>query len=390
MNQLTSKIFFIITIFIFGNSAFGQQPQDSLFNKYKEDICKKLTPLPLESCENLIKAALDSQASGTYDKDKLTNAITDTLTGSPVYGNSALSAAFGNAIPLNLEFKTLESKDGNSVLGLTYGIQKKLKNSFIAPSNQWVKSIDLDFNASGTLTQNKLENPRNFLDTKISGYLGYTTRIPIQTLDFGHKLTDYAFDALQCDAGDEETQECTKAKVSGLELLESTTSFLTSFQRYTFGLDAGYETDQSFTAKQEKISAFFFGQFESWGSTTFLSALNINPSFRVGLDSITPNADTPRAKAGDDSKFYRLSGEASFWIPLNNFKNIPVSLTFNYRYFKELNPSEIVKSNKLDSDRLSTWSLTGTNGLFASYSSGKLPFDIKNENVVELGWKTYF
>lgn len=390
MKNLTLKKALIITPLICCDCVFGQQPQDGLFNKYKEDICEKLKPLPSDSCESLIKAAVDSQASGSYDKDKLVNAITNTLTGDPIYGNSALSAAFGNAIPLNAEFKTLESKDGNSVLGLTYGIQKKLKNSFITPSERWTKSIDIDFNASGTLTQNKIENPRNFLDTKFSAYLGYTTRIPIQSLDFGHKLTDYAFDGLQCDVGDNETQQCKKAKANGLALLESTTDFLSSFQRYSFGLDVGYETDQSFTAKQEKISAFIFGQFESWGSKTFLSALNVNPTFRVGLDSITPNADTPRAKAGDDSKFYRISSEVSFWIPLNNFKNVPVSLTFNYRYFKELNPSDIIKDKKLDSDHLATWSLTGTNGLFVSYSSGKLPFDIKNEDVVELGWKTYF
>jgi len=44
----------------------------------------------------------------------------------------------------------------------------------------------------------------------------------------------------------------------------------------------------------------------------------------------------------------------------------------------------------LDSYNLRTFSLSGPAGLFVSYSSGKLPFDQQNDDVVALGFKTYF
>ena len=83
-----------------------------------------------------------------------------------------------------------------------------------------------------------------------------------------------------CDV-DTNSTDCTTARDAGNALLDSTTDFLSAFQYYKFGVDVGYESDQSFQMTQKKISAFVFGQYESWGNNSLLGSLNISPSIRL-------------------------------------------------------------------------------------------------------------
>ncbi len=189
-----------------------------------------------------------------------------------------------------------------------------------------------------------------------------------------------------CD--EEVNEQCQAARTRGYALLDSTTDFLKSFQYHEFGLEVGYESDQQFEASQTALGAFVYSQYEAWSNSGFLGALNITPAVRLGIDQIDPNDETPRAMAGDDSSFLRASGEVSLWVPLPTDQ--PLALTVSYRHYREISASSVVKDANLDSYNVRTIGLTGPFGLFVTYSSGQLPLDLHSDNVVALGWRTFF
>lgn len=365
---------------------------DDYLEKKKEEVCKRFPSLPKTSCHALAEAAAKSVVGASVDEEKLKATLTKDFK-QPEYLNSALAKLFGGRVPWGLEFKSLDSKTaGEAVLGLGYNIDYKLDESKIDATGKWRKQTAFAFEATGTIVNDGDKNPRNFSQTRLSASRFYTTNIPQQDEAFGDRLTDASVKAAPLCAGPDAaiTEACRQAKAEGYRLLDSTSAFLRSFQRYKIGLDAGYESDQDRDAVQSTSGIFAFGQYEDWGTNSWAGGLQITPSFRVAVDSVNPNSDTPRAMVGDDSSYYRFSGEVSLWIPIGNFFNRDEAFTFNYRYYSELSPSDIVKSAKLDTYNLRTFSLTSPTGLFVSYSSGRLPFELKNDHVLELGWRTYF
>jgi hypothetical protein len=77
-------------------------------------------------------------------------------------------------------------------------------------------------------------------------------------------------------------------------------------------------------------------------------------------------------------------------MPLDEFFNVPYTFTYNFRGYEEVSPSDLVEAANLDKYRLRTYSLITPVGLIASYSSGRLPFGLEDENIVSLGFQTYF
>lgn len=367
-------------------------PLQKLLDENEEAVCEHHPSLPKASCVALVEAAAKSAAGVGVDEEKLKATLTKDFK-QPEYLNSALARLFGGHVPWGLEFKTLDSKTaGESVLGLGYDIEYQFSESKIDAAGKWRKQGAFAFQATGTIVNDGDKNPRNFSQTKLSASRSYTTNIPQQTEAFADRLTAVSVKSAQscAGAGAATTEACKQAKAEAYGLLDSTSAFLRSFQRYKVGVDAGYESDQNRNAVQSTLGVFAFGQYEDWGGNSWAGGLQLTPSFRVAVDSVNPNSDTPRAMAGDDSTYYRFSGEVSLWIPVGNFFNQHEVFTFNYRYYSELSPSDIVKNAKLDAYNLRTFGLTSPTGLFVSYSSGRLPFELQSDHVVELGWKTYF
>ena len=381
----------ILAVCVLGEASaqnFADALVESTFDALVEStlgtqICSELEPLPQDSCKSFLKAA---SSDAPVDLEALEAAVRDELT-SPEFLNSTLSRAFGGSVPLGLEFKQLDGTNGSPVLGLSYSINHELAERGATSDGNWNRRYSVAFNATGTYTKESQENPRNFLDTNLKVYGSRATRIPEQTREFGAQLTEYALGDAQCER-EPNSPECLDAQTLGYAMLDSAAEFLNSFRYYEYGIDAGVESDQDFEVKQSKFSAFVFGQFESWGGNSLLDSFNLTPAFRIGLDSVDPNSNTPRAVTGDDSSYIRFSGEVSLWVPLET--RVPIAFTFNYRHYREIDASSIVKAANLDSYDIRTFSLTGASGLFVSYSSGRLPFDLQSDDVVELGWKYYF
>ena len=288
-----------------------------------------------------------------------------------------------------MAFKVLDSDNNRSILGLFYEVEYNLSYQGLNSTKRWQNRSEIAFKATGTVTRDSDKNPRNFLDTNISLSKSISTRIPVQDKDFANNLTEIAVRAAQ-DCEDKESKSCKNSKNKAFEMLNSTSDYLRAFQRYEVGLNGGYESDQNFEITQAKFGGYVTGQYESWGTNSLIPALNLIPTFRLAVDKIDPDDATPRSLAGDDSSYFRYSVEASLWTPVGMYFDQQLALTFNYRRYGEIEPSKIVKDNNLDIYNLLTISLTNPTGLFISYSSGRLPLAQHSDNVLEVGWNTYF
>lgn len=362
----------------------------ALLDEHRDEICARFDALPPEACAALVTVAARSMVGAGTDTAGLEERLRTELR-KPEFLNSALAAAFGAHVPLGIEFKSFDSENGDSALGLGFAANYRLMSRRLDAARGMRRSLAVNLSATGNIVNDSDTNPRDFIDAKLSVLGSRATDIPDQSEEFQAELTRLAVDAALCSEPEAaEREECRGVNAQALALLDEATAFLESFRRLEFGVEAGYEADQALEATQTKLGASFFMQHEDWGDGSFLGALNVTPSIRLALDTVDPDDETPRALAGDASSYQRLSTELSLWIPLANVADQPLILTFNYRHYRELDPSAVVKAANLDAFDLRTISLAGTNGLFVSYSSGRLPLDIAEDEVVQIGWRTYF
>lgn len=114
------------------------------------------------------------------------------------------------------------------------------------------------------------------------------------------------------------------------------------------------------------------------------------PTLAVGLSQVMPNSEGLRAIVGDSSDYLRWDFEIAYWTPLAVVKDRSIDLTVAYRYYKELGSSDPVKTAGLDDFSLLVVTLGQRNGVFISYRDGQLPFDQRDDEVFELGYKFHF
>ena len=162
-----------------------------MLDEHLPAVCSRFSNLPDAACKSLVTSAARSTAGLDVDRDQVKETVSAAFK-DPEYLNSVLAKSYGDSIPLGLEFKTIDSENGDNVLGLTYNYDYEILSHDTDPSSNWRKRVELSFKANGTVVNNSEDNPRNFLDTRFSLLRAYTTRIPEQDEEFGTKLTDNA------------------------------------------------------------------------------------------------------------------------------------------------------------------------------------------------------
>ena len=347
------------------------------------------TALSEEVCKSYLDVLKEAALTKPDDKEAFRKALSSALENkisTPEFWNGvlespALSNAVGN-IPLSLTFKLLDRENADSVLGLAFSYSKDFSRTTYSDKGSREWSYRFNFNADGVVTQNSEENPRDFLNAKLAFYGSSTP-------SFNLKKTVDGLSHLYCYEDPNAIDDVDCAKWTATDISKFFEPVGSAFY-IDYGLDVGYETDQEIAAKNQTFGLFTFIAYEDFHRDTFIGYNNIKPSIRLAADSVQPSKETPRAMAGDDSSYTRLSGEFSLVVPLTKLVGVPYSFTFSYRAFEELDASDVVKKAKLDSYQLKTFSLASPIGLFVSYSSGRLPFGLADENTVELGYKIYF
>ena len=305
----------------------------------------------------------------------------DNLLSNPEKLNTALAKAWDKN-PLGLKFKLMQVEGGEDTLGISYDLAFDIKDLLLDGSEKFNHELGLDFSTSGNIAFDQAANPQDFIQSKLSFASTWWTNINNVPEETGNAVATATKAIAQGICGDCKAEEWI--------VDNGFASALGSFSYFQLGLEAGFESDQSFDKSQATISAFAFAQIEDWSRSGVLGKLGLTPALRLGFDHVDPNAETPRSLAGDTSNFYRFSGEFSAKMPINPIGNLPLYLSANYRYYMELGASTVVKTAGLDQANLFTVAVSGPKGVYVSYSTGKLPFDVDKSNVVELGWQVHF
>jgi hypothetical protein len=126
-------------------------------------------------------------------------------------------------------------------------------------------------------------------------------------------------------------------------------------------------------------------RFLSDNDRTFSPRGSAIPAVLFGLDMVDPLTGTVKKLHQDDSFFTRLRAETSFRTPLSLRNSI--FFEASYRYYWEPGASNLTQQNAMDRFGYFAAAITMPSGIFASYAIGKLPSDLENDQVYELGFK---
>jgi hypothetical protein len=369
-------------LFIWSVNVIAQQQKTSA----KGAFCPN--SLSVAICDSYVKMLKDAAATSPQSviefKDAMSIAakasLNDPQVLNSVLQSPILSNKFNN-LPITMQFKLMERENANAVIGLEFSYSKAFNQTVYSSEGDREHSYQFQLDIDGVVTQNAEENPRNFISGKLAIAGRLMPSFNLEKLKAG-LVPEYCDDEAHID-----NTECFLLQADGVDAFFEP---MGSAFYLNYGADLGYETDQRFEAKNQTFGGFLFVAYEDMRMDTLMGYNNIKPSLRIAAETVDPNLKTPRAIAGDNSSYTRLSGEFSLIVPLQKLAGLPYYLTFNYQIYGEIGASDIVKSADLDAYQLKTYSLNTPTGIFVSYSSGRLPFSLQNESTVELGFQTYF
>jgi hypothetical protein len=347
--------------------------------KIEDNLCEAIQ-VSIQNAFN--KAVSDSSVSF---EESLTDEFENNILKDPdvlnnlVFKSSYVTSRIGK-IPFKIKAKMIDRENADSVIGLEFQYEKNLMKTFISEKGELNHYLNIDFKIDGTVTRYAEENPRNFIEAKLTLAGNSYSNLPRQSLETIEILNSNSPDCFN-------SQTC----MDGIfNIYDNGLEALNGFAYIIYGLEGGLETDQSFDAKNKTIGGFFFASYEAWDTDSWLGRTGIRPALRLSLDQVEPNDKTLRAMAGDNSQFSRWTGELSVNFPIGGFLGQAYNFEFNYRTYQEISPSEIIELSGLSNYHLRTFSISTPDNIYISYSSGRLPFDQRSQELVELGWNYNF
>jgi len=312
----------------------------------------------------------------------------------------------------NIKFKAFDSdKPGTEKsLGFSYDLSRDFSRYYI--SNETARNDGLTFNisAKGNVAFDKAANPRDFLDSKVA-FLGFLSRggAIATTPETQAKLND-----LEDAAAESQTREEFLRNPATVEAARIIRAHMTTQFYCELAADGGIESDQSFSQKQYTYGGHVAFDIKAWNPDSPLSQFNVFdypfaatrlllqndtawsprgsalPTVIVGVDQVMPTGNDPRAMVGDKSDFPRLKLEAGYRTLAGYINGEAAFFEANLRYYQELGASAAVKATSLDHTTVFTAVLLLPKGMYVSYSLGRLPFDVKDSQVYELGFQYKF
>jgi hypothetical protein len=240
--------------------------------------------------------------------------------------------------------------DSGAVLGIEYGYQEKwtflksesgegsgFEGGQAAVSQLTDKNGFVEFNINGIWTNDDEVNPESYSKANLD--LGYEILRP---------------DNIGMEANDEFDID--------------------------FGLQLAFEGDQNYESSQTSVAA--------QAGTMFGSSTDRHIAAIIGYGEVDASNNDERKSITDQNKFDRITAEIHIKYPLSfnsGRKYSPKSISFNYRYFGEIDASEEVKDAGIDKYEFGVLRLKFENGIFIGYGKGKLPFDFDAKSVLKVG-----
>ncbi|HEX7903635.1 MAG TPA: hypothetical protein VF487_07135 [Chitinophagaceae bacterium] len=356
-----------------------------------------------------------SRIPGNENKDSLTKEAIREIFSTDVLDNDVVlkglqhllsdkSGAYNFMRDLNFKPKTFQTDSGGASLGFEYKYDNSWSKVKKTAKSLFIQDYSLSFN--GNVAFKKKLNPNNFLESSFS-YNG-AFNWGGQPLDIDDATSDKI----------EELEDSILArrarKEPYMDLYKKVNSFITVSDQFYLGIKGKFtfESNQDFSKTQFAPGILLGFGAKGWNKNEALRHLNILdypfafirlltgtddeftvygatfPSFLFGLDYVVPEKDSIRkALTGNEDPYSRLRFEIAFKTRVARIGKDVFNFSSNFRWYKELNASDAIKSNNLASSRFFVAAIESATGLFVSYTTGKLPFDRKNDQVYALGFK---
>ena len=429
MRRIAAALAFLVCLGVYANDSAAQDDETKTSNESVRNV--------LDSANGL------SQLNGGQVANVLENFLGDpegsmkSFLGNPETLNRALKTFTDRDSGLakifkdiDFKFKTFNTqKDDDFGVGFSYAFDKAIfDHDLNIDCDACVTALDLRVVANGNVAFNKGTNPRDFLETKLS-LAGFHSRGGVKKLSEADQLLYNQYTDREVDADTMEELDEILGEEAGFLRGKLTDQFYVEF-----AADVSFESNQDFSQTQFVYSGRLGFEVMGWGdytarslsdsplsaklnfidypfalirmlsgystcsddhgtetSTCFLPRGTSLPSVAVGVGFVDPqDAADPRGMVGDRSSFPRLTPELSFKTPVARAFGNEVYFAANYRFYHEIAASAAVKAANLDSYHYVAVVLGPQVGPYFSYSAGRLPFDSRNDQVVELGLKYNF
>ena len=126
------------------------------------------------------------------------------------------------------------------------------------------------------------------------------------------------------------------------------------------------------------------------------------PSLRVTIDQVDASENEMRSMLTDDDSFSRISGELGFRTLVARIGSTGVRFSGSYRYFHEFDAPDAIEDAGLDSFDYYSLRLIfpfgvpaaggnedeAGNAIFVRYVDGQLPFDLQEDEAVQVGFSS--
>ena len=305
---------------------------------------------------------------------------------------------------LNLKPKMFQVDSSAASLGFEYKYENSWSKFKKTGEALFIQDYAVSF--AGNIAFRKNLNPNNFSES----FAGYTASFNWGGMPM--EIDDATSDKIQ--ALEDSILERRKRKQPYMDLYKQVNSLIKVSDQFYAGVKAKFalENNQDFSKMQFAPGVILGFGAKGWNENEALRYFNILdypfalirmltgtdeqftvygssfPSFLIGWDYIIPQKDTVRKKiTGDDKPFNRLRFEAAFKTRIARIGKEVFNFSADYRWYQEINASQSIRLNQLAFSNFFVAAIESNTGLFVSYTTGKLPFDRKNDQVYSLGFK---
>ncbi len=309
---------------------------------------------------------------------------------------------------INFKPKFFDTTDGGSGLGFSYDYYQEIAPRYVTTPSR-TRAIQGELKFKGNVAVNTDINPEDFLDSRFAFKLFQNSGGVVKgTKDEYKSRWPELLDAL-IDIENEDELVAHPANIEMLKLRDA----LSSQYYLALALHGGLESDQEFKRKNYTYGVELGFVYRSYDTESLSSMLNVFdwpaaliraitgydqvgsftpdgatwPSLLVGIDQVEPASESPRTVVGGDAPYGRFRGELAFRTPVAEVGANRIFFDANYRVYAEIDPADEVKYADLDTYNYVVLTLSSTNGVFASYTDGKLPLDASGKQSYQLGFK---
>jgi hypothetical protein len=378
-----------------------------------------LVPLQLSLAASSPDVTADGTAMPVVDANSLVNDLKDAHKQADLF-NAALGKLEVDNSPLaflkalNIQFKTFEpsAPDKKATLGFDYSYDKAVTDYEVFKGDH-PGYLTFDFHAKGDVSFDTNNNPADFLQTGVQlhlwQYFGQTK--PDGTDANGYTLFMRTVNELSSSKYKGMSGDQIKASPEWQEYVKHAYAEDPMDFFYDFVGNVSLESNETFAKKQWAYGAEFQPRMEisdpDWsrfnildypfaltrmiGGEPFQPSGHYLPSLMVGIDLIDPVSNTDRFKVDPDKGSYpRFKAEIGMRSRVVQYNDKTVWFNASYRFFQEIDASHAIEAAHMDQFSYFAASLTLPWNVTVTYTNGKLPFDLRNQQVWALGYNVVF